>query len=76
MLIDGNERETAEQVWGVRMTEEAIKVAGGMFQMFGEVDSKWSKLVQKEYDSLNSTSEKYFKKVAVCYRYRSINILH
>ena len=45
--------------------EESIIVSGGMFETLAEVDNKWSKIVQKEYDSLNSSSEKYFKKVAV-----------
>ncbi|GAA5992406.1 hypothetical protein JCM5350_000966 [Sporobolomyces pararoseus] len=43
---------------------DALLASSTMFETFGETDSKFSKLIQHQYEQINDLTNKYFKKTA------------
>jgi len=43
----------------------AMQTSAGMFEALSEVDTKFSKVADKEYDAISSEVKKWFKKLAV-----------
>jgi hypothetical protein len=43
-----------------------FSASASVFEMLSEVDTKFSKLVDKECDAINGEVKKWFKKLAVC----------
>jgi len=43
-----------------------MNASANIFEALSDVDSKFAKIVDKEYDSISAEVKKWFKKLAVC----------
>ncbi|GAA5958256.1 hypothetical protein JCM3765_004770 [Sporobolomyces pararoseus] len=50
--------------WGSTIIPEALLASSIMFETLGETDSKFSKLIQNQYELIHDLTNKYFKKTA------------
>lgn len=44
----------------------AFSASASIFEASTDVDSKYAKIVDKEYDTISNEVKKWFKKLAVC----------
>lgn len=56
---------TAKKLIPINDLDKALNSNSAFFESLAEVDSKYSKVAQKEFQALNETSSKFFKKIAV-----------
>jgi hypothetical protein len=64
-LGNGFEKKAAGEGGRSEVVVQALAGASAMMQTAAEVDAKYAKGVEKDYEGLNATVEKYFKKTAV-----------
>lgn len=48
------------------MTANALNASASMFEVKSDIDTKFGKIADKEYDAINADVKKWFKKLAVC----------
>lgn len=48
------------------MTANALNASASMFEVKSDIDMKFGKIADKEYDTINADVKKWFKNLAVC----------
>jgi hypothetical protein len=50
----------------LHMIANALNASASIFEVKSDIDTKFGKNVDKEYDAINADVKKWFKKLAVC----------
>jgi hypothetical protein len=54
------------------MAGNALNVSASIFDVLSDVDAKFAKIADKEYDSISSEVDKWFKKLAVRFTFLAL----
>lgn len=51
----------------INLTANALNTSANIFEALSDIDHKFAKIADKEYDGISSEVKKWFKKLAVCH---------